>query len=213
MDTLKAASLIINALVLVVVITLLVYTIFGKKQDIVRVSVLGIVLNLTGRLQEHFFSPLSDAWFRVYTFNQDNRLWKNSPKTLDVTRGVSLFWLGHDLMWTAIALISQREPKQIRRGLTLSGWQMEQSGLSFTNEYAQLRSAVTDFNDDPEFWTDKQRSELASRLITWAHVIGVNILNQRVHGKGIYFPLPPRPSDDENVAENGIFAVGGKVPN
>ena len=32
MDTLKAASLIINALVLVVVITLLVYTIFGKKQ-------------------------------------------------------------------------------------------------------------------------------------------------------------------------------------
>jgi hypothetical protein len=140
-------------------------------------------------------------------------LWKNSPTTLDVTRGVSLFWLGHDLMWTALALVSQKEPKQIRRGLTLSAWQIEQSGLSYTNEYAQLRSSTIAFNDDPKFWTDEQRSQLASRLITWAHSVGVNILNERVHGKGIYFPLPPRPSDDKNVAENGIFAVEGKVPN
>ena len=91
MDTLKAASLIINAIVLVVVIALLIYTVFGKKRDIARVSVLGVVLHLVGRLQDHFFAPLSDAWFQVYTFSQDNRLWKNSPTTLDVTRGVSLF--------------------------------------------------------------------------------------------------------------------------
>lgn len=172
---------------------------------------MNLIINFVGaRLDKKFFRPVSDEWFAIYNFDQQGRLWARSPTTLDVTKGVSLFWLGHDLLWTAIALKTNQEPRQIRRGLTMAAWQMEQSGLSGFSPYPMLKKLVQDFKDDPKQWDDERRTSLAADLLMEAHSIGEKILNSHVRTNGPkdwYFSLPPRPDRPENIIEIAPFAT------
>jgi hypothetical protein len=84
---------------------------------------------------------------------------------------------------------------------------LEQSGLCRSPEgtYNKLRDnakIAKDMSDNPDYWTQQRRQELAVVLLKSAHDLGLlmNNIVLSVGPKG-YFPLPPRPGvNDEAIA-------------
>jgi hypothetical protein len=156
---------------------------------------------------KELFGAVGTEWFANYEFDQEGRLWKDSPYQPDLTRGLSLYWAAHDLLWTVIALKSNQDASQIRRGLCAAAWQLEQSGLCRSPEgtYNRLRDnakVAKDMSNDPEYWTEQRRHELSRILLNSAHDLGLlmNNIVLSVGPKG-YLPLPPRPGvNDEAIA-------------
>jgi hypothetical protein len=153
-------------------------------------------------LQDFDLGPTDPEWSEPFQFQYEGKLWSGSPSKLDISRGVALFWFAHDLFWTALALESNKNTTQLRRGLVMAAWQMEQAGLSDHFFYRRLKRAVEDSDKGTDYWTDSRRHKMAVDLVRSAQEIGEH-LNAHVkeHGpKGTYMPLPPRPSNQRILA-------------
>ena len=156
---------------------------------------------------KEFFGAVGKEWFANYEFDQEGRLSKASPYLPDLTRGLSLYWAAHDLLWTVIVLKSNQDSTQIRRGLCAAAWQVEQAGLCRSPEgtYSRLKDyaeIAKDMSDKPDYWTHERRHELAVLLLKSAHDLGISMNNivLSIGPKG-YLPLPPRPGvNDEAIA-------------
>jgi hypothetical protein len=173
----------------------------------IRAAILGRgTANRTAPLPVKVFTPVSDEWFNDYKFDRkDGALgdW-DAPRNLDLNRGLSLYWLAHDLLWTVCALITYQAPNQIRRGLVSIAWQLEQFGLMYDKFYNEIRQQLNQRKFTEEAWDQEARSELAADLFNWAHTVG-DILNRHYRNIGcpgkMYYPLPPRPESPANMAE------------
>lgn len=191
-------SLFINAITIIGIL-LIAYVAIHKGHFLEMIQIGTFLIQFDKfSMKKELFEPVADEWFDVYSFDQNGRLWEYSPNKIDLSKGLSLYWLGHDLLWTAIALKTNLEPKQIRRGFTMAAWQMEQSGISHYDDYKTLKKYAKKLQDNMQPLSDSERNALAATLVKMAHDIGLSfnkhVINNEMYD--FYLPLPPRKSSD-----------------
>lgn len=168
---------------------------YDIEQEIVRKGCRDLGVDLPDTL----FKPVNNDRFQINSFTYDGKLWDKSPSQINLLNGLSLFWLAHDLLWTSIVLLTNQEPNQVRRGLTQTAWQMEQSGLSNRGLYFSLKE-YAEKGDSAEYWTRERRKALSAELVKAVHDIG-ETLNEHLFHRGPrgYLPLPPRPENEATL--------------
>jgi hypothetical protein len=94
------------------------------------------------------------------------------PGALDTGKPATLYWLGHDLMWAADALLRQAPPREVIIGLEQAQHHLIETGLEGTpiaREMAQLKDLVS----RSEELTTPVRDAYASQLGSIIDRIGI----------------------------------------
>lgn len=89
------------------------------------------------------------------------------------TKVASIYWLGHDIMWTVDAILRGGEPRFINHGLTQSLHHAQQIGLSQTSPAKALRRLRDNAQHLlPSEWGTTLRTQYASDLRQIADQLG-----------------------------------------
>ena len=192
-------------------VLLVIVTIYGlffylpRRMIMPRQVRIGSIFSIhfqSSNLRDADFGPSAREWQEPFLFQYDGKLWDQTPDRLDLSRGVALFWVAHDLLWTAMALEADQPAKQIRRGIVMAAWQLEQCGLANHSVYRRLKQAAESTDENQNFWSDEQRHKFAIDLVRDAHNLG-EYLNEQVRERGpkmTYIPLPHTPFKSKIVA-------------
>ena len=100
----------------------------------------------------------------------------------------SIYWLGHDIMWTIDVLLRNASPEVILHGLRSSLHHLQQAGLKETSFQSVLQNMKSGAEKTPESdWTPALRDLRAIELRQLSDHVGALVASQQID----FVPRPP----------------------